>query len=167
MSTALKRRRDWRPAFLEKLAEHGNITAAAKAAVVDRKTIYKHRANDPKFAEAWDDAIDTAIDRLEMELLKRAAVGEKRVRTETVTDADGKVVSTKRIEETVKSDTLLIFQLKALRPEKYRDNFNLGQMVAELAASRDQEPADEPPAGAEKAPRRGRRPRSGGGESAA
>ena len=57
----------WRRAFLQTLAETCNVRAAAKSAGVGRKTAYRHRQSDPRFAEAWDDAIEDATDLLEGE----------------------------------------------------------------------------------------------------
>jgi hypothetical protein len=85
---------EWRPAFLAALRNSGNVRAACKAAGVSRKTAYQHRESASEFKAAWDDAIEDACDILEAEAWQR---GRK------------------------SSDTLLIFLLKAHRPEKYRE----------------------------------------------
>lgn len=88
----------WRTAFLSHLAAYGVVTHAAEAAGVDHSTVYAARLRDPKFAAAWDDALEQATDALEREARRRAF------------DC---------------SDTLLIFLLKGARPHKYRDNYRV------------------------------------------
>jgi hypothetical protein len=85
----------WKAKFLEALAETGNVSAAARIACVCRDLPYKERPHDPEFARAWESAIEASNDRLE-EIARQRALGT--------------------------SDTLLIFLLKANRPEKFRDN---------------------------------------------
>lgn len=131
--------RDWQKRFLESYAETGNIHHACREAGVSRSTFYRERARNDEFNELALDAIDAAVDRLELEAWNRAAEGETRIRTETTIDAKGRTI-TKRIEETVKSDSLLMFLLKAARPEKYRENYDLKAIAADLA-TRD-EPID-------------------------
>lgn len=134
MSTALKRARDWKPAFLERLAQFGNISDAARAANIGRTTVHNHRIKNRAFDLECLEAIDTAGDKYEMEVVKRGAIGDKRTTTVTTVYPDGtKMIKT--TEEFVKSDVLLMFHLKALRPEKYRDNYDLAKMVAAFAAA--------------------------------
>lgn len=90
-----KRRRDWTPAFLHALAETGIVRSAAAAAGIAANTAYTRRKADPKFAAAWDEVIETAMQELERAVYKRATEG---------------------------SDLLAMFLLKAHRPDKYRDN---------------------------------------------
>lgn len=80
--------------FLEDFAQSGNVTASAEAAGVLRNTVYSWRRDDPQFALDMDEAGDEAVDRLEQEARRRGMDS---------------------------SDTLLIFLLKANRPDKYRD----------------------------------------------
>lgn len=101
-----------RVAFLEHLARGVSITAAAQAAGVGRRTVYEWRAADQTFAEAWDSALDEGSDLLEDEALRRAVHGVSRP-----------VAVGKQVVDVVEySDVLLIFLLKARRPERYRDN---------------------------------------------
>lgn len=103
-------------AFLVALARTGNVTRAAEAAGVDRSLPYKWRDGyeggepDPEFEEAWDDALEVAADMLEMEARRRAIHG-----TREPVYYQGERVDTKLVY----SDTLLIFLLKAARPEKF------------------------------------------------
>lgn len=106
-----KKRRDWRPKFLACLSLSPNVTGAAKAAHVNRQRVYEVRGEEPKFAAAWDDAINQALDAAEGELYRRGVEGINK----PVTVAGQREV----IREY--SDTLLIFLLKSHRPEKYRE----------------------------------------------
>lgn len=54
-----------RKAFTETLADTGNVTKASQAAGVDASTAYKYKAEFPDFREAWDEALDSRLDRLE------------------------------------------------------------------------------------------------------
>lgn len=89
-------------AVLAVLAETGNIRQACIAAGVGRQSYYDWRNNDPEFAAAAELAAQDAADYLE-EVARQRAIRDKNP-----------------------SDLLLIFLLKGLRPEKYRDNYNPG-----------------------------------------
>jgi hypothetical protein len=69
------------------------------------------------YAEAAERAFDTAGDLLEAEARRRAVDGE--IEVTVVEHADGSKTTTKKRRT---SDTLLIFMLKGIRPEKFRDN---------------------------------------------
>jgi hypothetical protein len=84
----------WRLKFLDGLRMHGMVTQAAAEAGIHRNTAYFERQNDPVFAKEWQEALDRGVDMLEDVAKKRAYDG---------------------------SDTLLIFLLKAHRPERYRE----------------------------------------------
>lgn len=62
-------------AFLEELARTGNVTASARVSDVSRVCVYWHRERDEEFAEAWEDALQQATDRLELEARRRAHDG--------------------------------------------------------------------------------------------
>jgi len=51
------------------------VTSAAEAARVSRSSAYQLRKQDEAFRQAWDDAIQAAIDELELELRRRAMHG--------------------------------------------------------------------------------------------
>ena len=59
-------RRDWRPQFLATLAQGAPVVLAARSAGISRAAAYKARARAPHFAEAWDTAIEDAIDMVEL-----------------------------------------------------------------------------------------------------
>lgn len=84
--------------FLEAYAEMGNITHACKASAVPRRTFYHWTEHDEAFAAQVREAEIEAVESLEREARRRAIRG---------------------------SDTLLIFLLKAARPDKYRDNVSI------------------------------------------
>jgi AcrR family transcriptional regulator len=63
--------------FLNVLATTGNITKAAKAIGVHRSAANYWRKRDARFAEAWDEAIETALDELEEAARIRAIDGPK------------------------------------------------------------------------------------------
>ena len=105
-----------------------------------KQAAYLWRGEDPEFEDQWDEAIEAAADVLEAEARRRAVDGIE-VRHY---DRDGKLVST----EHKYSDTLLIFLLKGVRPNKYRDNATLGhefQGPRLLVGPRKRPPALEPP----------------------
>jgi hypothetical protein len=91
---ARKQASEWRPAFIAALRNSGNIRAACQAAGIARETVYRNREASAEFRAAWDSALEDAIDVLEATARQRAQAS---------------------------SDTLLIFLLKAHRPEKYRE----------------------------------------------
>ena len=84
----------WASVFLVAFAQSGIVTEAAKEAGRSRKTVYLLREKDDSFREAWACAEEQAADELEGIARKRAEEG---------------------------SDTLLIFLLKARRPERFRE----------------------------------------------
>lgn len=101
-----------RAAFLTALAETGIISAAAKVVGVNRSTVFRWR-EDPAFAEAFQDAIEQAADKIEAEAIRRAVEGfEEPVWYRGI--EVGKI--------TRHSDYLLGLLLKANRPDKYREN---------------------------------------------
>jgi len=94
----------WYDRFLRALARSPNVSAAARAAGVGRTRAYEHRAENPAFAAAWDETLEVAVDALEAAAFKRA----------------GK-----------ESDQLLIFLLKAHRPERYADRLTIIRKAAD------------------------------------
>lgn len=97
MANRTKQTAKKREQFLAALRSNGTVFSACKAAGIGRATAYEWRTDDEAFRAAWDEALDDATDLLEDVAIRRAADG---------------------------SDTLLIFLLKARRPEQYRDTTN-------------------------------------------
>jgi hypothetical protein len=80
--------------FFSILEQTGNITTACLGAGISRNTIYLYMENTD-FKQRVDNAKETAVEHLEGYALERAKNG---------------------------SDVLVMFLLKSLKPEKYRDN---------------------------------------------
>jgi hypothetical protein len=104
--------RPWEDVFLEAIRQACNVTSACRLAGIGRRTAYNHREQDETFAARWDEAIEEGCDELEAEARRRAKDG-----VEKPVFWRGQRVAT--VQEY--SDTLLIFLLKAYRPEKFRE----------------------------------------------
>lgn len=107
--------------FLSCLRITGNVRSAATAAKIGRTTHYAWLKSDPDYAEAVQDAYDDAIDGLEAEAVKRAKDGVEELvlhqgKPVMIDDVNG---GQKPLIRKKYSDLLLIFMLKAARPQKY------------------------------------------------
>ena len=56
-----------------------SVADAARAAGVDRRTIYRWRDKDPEFAKEWREARESLVEDLEMEAYNRAFKGNDRL----------------------------------------------------------------------------------------
>lgn len=101
-----------RALFIGTLADSGNVSRAAQAIGINRRTAYRWRRGDAEFRAEWDQAIETAVDALEEEARRRAIEG-----IEETQYYRGEVSGIVRKY----SDALLILLLKAHRPDKFRD----------------------------------------------
>lgn len=125
----------WVRGFLTALRESGNVRLSCEAAKIDRKTAYNLREVDQDFAQAWQDALEESADLLEQEARRRAYEGVQRLKFDRgklitiplldtegkpVLGGDGEPLTTPYVEHEY-SDTLLIFLLKGIRPEVYRE----------------------------------------------
>ena len=99
--------------FLEYFSEHGNVGEAARHANISRRTIFRAR-KDPEFEKLYQEAHELGVSAMEDEAVLRATKG-----TLEPVFWKGRRVATIR----KKSDLLLMFILKARKPELYRDNF--------------------------------------------
>lgn len=90
--------KEWQPRFLEAFAETGMVSQACRIAGINRSTAYRARQRNETFALAWADVEERATEELESVARQRAVDG---------------------------SDTLMIFLLKARRPETYRENVKI------------------------------------------
>ena len=99
--------------LLQVLAESANVSHAAMTVGVGRRTVYDRIASDPEFAKGFEEAIEKSTDALVAEARRRALEGYEK-------PVFYKGAECGQIREF--SDTLLIFRLKALAPNKYRDN---------------------------------------------
>lgn len=108
-----------RSAFLETLRRTANVSDAARAAGIDRKTAYNWRRDDTLFCDQWKQALEEAADVLEAEARRRAIEGYDEPLIHggrLICDAEGRPVIRKRY-----SDGLLRMLLRAHRPAQYRD----------------------------------------------
>lgn len=119
---ALTRKIHWKPRFLAALADTGVVREAAAAARIDVSTAYAHRDKDEQFAADWQAALDQAADLLEKEAWRRAAEGLRRKKFTKDGDPVIDPETGEQYFEREYSDTLLIFLLKGMRPQKYREN---------------------------------------------
>ena len=109
MTASLRRGRNatqpLKKAFLRHLRRLHYLQPAADATGVDRVTVWRWREHDPEFALAYASVLEQTTEDLEAAAVRRA---------------------TRRYEP---SDTLLIFLLKARRPDVYRDRVDLRAQV--------------------------------------
>lgn len=98
--------------FFDAISNGMTVARAADKAGYSLSTVYYHKKEDLSFADRWDIARETAIQIMEEEADRRAIQG-----------IDKPVYYLGQLVDTVKeySDQLLIFRLKAMRPEVYRD----------------------------------------------
>lgn len=82
-------------AWLDKFRNCGNVRLSCEAVGIGRTTVYRWRRRWATFAAAWDEAQEDATDILEATAWKRA------------------------VDEA--SDRLLMFLLKAHRPERFKE----------------------------------------------
>lgn len=109
---AAKRTKSKDKRFFEGIEAGYGIGLAARHAGYTRASVYRYRDEDPEFAEHWDESKENYIEELEAEADRRAVEGiEKDVYYQ------GRKVGTQREY----SDALLMFRLKAIAPEKYRE----------------------------------------------
>jgi hypothetical protein len=109
-SATRKKRATAQERFLASYRKTGNIAASAQTARCNRKTVYRWR-QDEAFAEAMDEAADDYVDTLEKEADRRGVEGVD----EPVFYKGHRVAKVRKY-----SDTLLMFRLNGLRPEKYK-----------------------------------------------
>ena len=125
-----------RKLFLEAFVKCGTVAGAAEIAGVERTTHYLWMA-DPEYAKRFDDATEQAADMLEQEAHRRSRDGLLRMKFhqgQPIIDPrtlpsgdlfDPRYPLGKPYFEHEYSDTLLIFLLKGLRPEKFRENLDI------------------------------------------
>lgn len=119
-------KKGWREPFLAALGDYGNVCKAAKRAGIHRSVAYRERSADGEFSAAWDAAVKLGTDALEDEARRRAVEG-----TLKPVFQGGKRVGSVREY----SDALLIFLLKAHKPDVYRETgrvFNINITADEL-----------------------------------
>ena len=98
----------WVQPFLARLADTCNVRASCEKAGVSRAVAYVHKGRSSEFSKAWDEAVDDGVDVLEFVARQRS------------------------IRVDAPSDLLLIFLLKAHRPEKYSDKIKVDVTIDDL-----------------------------------
>ena len=114
----------YKRAFLAAFRETGNVCLACKAAGVGRSSHYRWLEEEPAYREAFDQAKLQAADVLEAEAYRRAVEGV----LEPVGWYRGVPGGTVRKY----SDALLIFTLKGLLPDRYRERKDVRSVLANL-----------------------------------
>ena len=114
-------------AFIAAFRETGNVRLACQTADVGRTSHYRWLGEDPDYAEAFMGAEEDAADLLEAEAQRRAVEGVEKPTGWYKGQAGGYVREY--------SDTLLIFLLKGLRPEKYRERMEVQGSLASIDLS--------------------------------
>lgn len=105
-------------AFLQRLAETGNPSAACRASGLNRRQVNAMRQRDMDFAHAYDEALDDAADLLEAEAWRRAIEGVPQLLLKAgqpVLGADGEAIMVRRY-----SDPLLVMLLRGCKPAKFQ-----------------------------------------------
>ena len=105
----------WEALFLASLLTEGTIAAAAREAGIAYRTVMRKRQKDPAFAEQMRVAQEMHTQALEREMYRRAVEG-----IEEPIMFRGEVVEKVRRY----SDQLLMFALRARRPDVYRESAN-------------------------------------------
>ena len=98
--------------FLAELSIDGNVSRAARKAEIDRVQIYRWKDADAKFSKDWDEHKRIGDHALEDEATRRAYEG---------IDVPVTIAGEREVIKRY-SDSLLMFRLKGIFPEKYRDN---------------------------------------------
>ena len=142
-----------RAAFLAAYARTGNISTASRLANVARSRHYEWM-KEPEYAAAFAEAREEAIETLEEQVWKSATVGfeepviyQGKLCFEPLRDRNGEIVldetglpKSSKIPLTIRkrNDVAAFFLLKALKPEKYRENVQVehsgGVNLVELLA---------------------------------
>ena len=134
---------DRRKAFLAAYRVTASITAAAKACKMQRDIHYRWLDSKP-YREAFDAAKEEAAQTLEDEAVRRALEGDFEpnvyrgqfayAKADYTKDRKTGELKLKRNAQPLglfkKSDQLIQFLLKGMRPEKYRDSFKGEMSVA-------------------------------------
>lgn len=99
--------------FLIAFSQTGVIQHAVRQVGISREVVTKWRKTDPKFAEDFQSAYEDSTERMEAEVVRRAVDGWQR-------PVYQKGFLCGYVTEF--SDTLLMFKLRARKPQVYRDN---------------------------------------------
>ena len=106
----------------ERYAQYGTLTKASEG-VINRRIVYDWRQQDPDFEAELSKAAEIYVEKLEEEADRRGVEGVDK----GVYYLCDKVATEKQF-----SDTLLIFRLKALAPDKYRERQEISGNIAHI-----------------------------------
>lgn len=121
--TALGKRRR-QDQFLTAFRVSGSVREAAKSAGICAYTHYSWLANDPEYRLRYAEATQDAAAHLEEEAWRRAVEGERKLilyRGKPVFVTDETTGERVPLYEINRSDHLLMFLLKGLVPQRYRE----------------------------------------------
>jgi len=105
----------WVEPFLDALAQGVCLREACRIAGVSPGTVYSRRRNSEEFCSEWDRAVELGTQLLEQEATRRAYFGVEK----PVFYKGEQCGSTQEY-----SDTLMMFMLRARRPEVYREKYD-------------------------------------------
>lgn len=126
----MPRRKAWtkkrQAGFLEQIADHGNVSEAAREMGMSRGYAYEFADSHPEFKELWDLADAEFLDKIDREIVKRAVPGIRRLKEKKkitiAEDGSEKVEEITREASTYHSDRLLEFIAKNRHP-----NYNVAK----------------------------------------
>lgn len=93
--------------FVAELRNSANVRLACQKANIDRKTAYNWRKKYRGFAAAWDDALEDAVDALEIAARKIALVALDRNMIQFLLRAHRREVYGDKIQQDVKTEMVL------------------------------------------------------------
>ncbi len=67
---------EWEPKFVQALAVHAVVGRAAKDAGIARSTAYLRREKSSRFRAQWDEALEEALDSIELAVFTTARQGD-------------------------------------------------------------------------------------------
>lgn len=110
-------KKSWHDNFFVAFADSGLVKDACSFAGISRQTAYEERKTNPHFAERWEDVEEDTTQQMEREAIRRGMEG---VAEPVIFKGEDTGISIQKY-----SDTLLIFMLKARRPETYRERVDV------------------------------------------
>lgn len=113
--------------FLRELSLTGDVSQAAEKIGVSRQAVYHLKRKDDDFSTRWSEALEASkeplVESLESEVIRRGLRGYMK----------GVWFKGEKVgEERVYSDPLLLEALRALKPEKWRNNHQMKELEASL-----------------------------------
>lgn len=116
-------RGDWKARFIAALKEAPVVVTACKRAGVSRGHAYRTKGEDEDFAAAWQAALEDGIDEVEQAAIEVALTGDEEMTCKYRPDGSLESCTLRRWRSRGYQDRALI--LKANRPEKYRDRYEV------------------------------------------